>query len=285
MSGIERQFLVSTDSSGLLGTPEVWKKVWASAFDRSNFKGFEMIGWGGWFHLWTNFLISEAGKKGCNVVGIHGRMGTEITHNPLKNLRARIGSSLLLDTPYLVNNYGNKLNYILLHAPELDISNTRQLVVDSSHIINQLFVENHLSIDSLGKAIGTVKQLRSEGVNAGIMFDLFHYFNSHNQRHALDARWRELLHQVDRVLNGQEGIPTGLHIPVGTNKIDSFPEEVTDRIWLDLGILVNEHPETVLVIENRQRGLNQLFPTDKEISIQGERNARLLDRFSNCKFI
>lgn len=288
MSRQERQFIVSTDSSGLFGTPAVWKEVWSNAFKHPRFKGFEMIGWGGKFRLWTEYLVREAQKTGCNIVGIHGRIGNEETHDPYKNLKALVGNNLIIDTPFLVKRYGGKLNYILLHAPELETAQAQQFVVDNSHLIRQIYIENHLSASSFGKAVEIAQQLHWNGVNSGIMFDMFHYYNSHDQKSSSINRWEELIYRVRWLLETthvREDIPLGIHVPVGTNTVDSFPEDITNDMWLDVGMITKDYPEVMLVVENRQSGVNQLMLTKKEIMLQKERNNKILDKFSDCGLI
>jgi len=288
MSRLERPFLVSSDSSGLLGTPETWRRVWEPAFEKSNFKGFEMIGWGGKLEAWTKYLIDQAEINGCNIVGIHGRIGNEHTPHPISNFKALLGNNLIIDTQSLTRDYGDKFEYILFHAPELE--NPRGFEVVSKHgaDIKQIFVENHLSIGSLGKAIEIAERLKHKDINAGVMFDLFHYFNASDQALPIEKRWKNLMHQVRRVTEAtqnKQDITLGFHVPIGTNLIDSFPPEVSNHMWQDFSDILNQYPEIMIVFENRQLGIDQLLLSPNAARKQSQHNRMILEKFSEIKLI
>lgn len=288
MSRNERPFLVSNDSSGLLGTPAVWRQAWDPAFEKPNFKGFEMIGWGGRLHAWTEFLIDQARKNGCDIVGIHGRIGNEHTQNPLSNLKALFGNLLIIDTPDLVNKYGCKLEYILFHAPELETPKNFNAVAENDTNIKQVFVENHLSIGSLGKAIEIAERLKYQDINSGVMFDLFHYFNAHDHSLPVEKRWSALMHQVRHVtetVQDKQEITVGFHVPIGTNPIDSFPKEISNSMWQDFSDILASHPQIMVVFENRQRGVDQLHLLPAAFEKQRQRNQSVIENFSDLGLI
>lgn len=243
---------------------------------------------GGKFRFWTELLLREAEKHECNIVGIHGRIGNEKTSSQLSNMKARLGNLILVDNHDLLEKYGSKFDYVLLHVPEFEQESTRILAIQNSKTIRQLFIENHLAIGSFGKAIEVVRQFRFQGVNAGIMFDLFHYFNSHNRTLPIGERWKELMTQLDWLLNmvsDGTATPCGIHLPIGTNTIDSFGDDIDDAMWKELGSILAEHPKVLLVLENRQKGFNQLTVNTKNVAIQRNRNAQLLEKLSKLSIL
>ncbi len=290
----ERQLVVSTDSSGMFGTPNHWQDVWGFAKEDSRFAGFEMLGWGGRMRFWTDFLIENAEKTGCNIVGIHGRTGG--LHDAYSfSHRVVLGTlnNLLIPTPELVTRYGSQVSYILVHGPELRLHPNRVAIHENRYKIRQLCIENHIRPGAVGSALELVRELRFDGVNAALTFDLFHYASAHDHRprgNGFAEVWRETMRTVDWILketdaNG-EPIPVKFHIPMGLNPEDSLPiSEINDNMWCEFGDRLDGHPGLQVVIENQQQGRDLLRTTPRSRAAQRDRNKILVDTLTDARII
>jgi hypothetical protein len=242
----------------------------------SNFAGFEAIAW-----KWIHPLLHLASQRDLNVVGLHGRTGG-IHDSYSYPDRFVLGMlNLILANTFDVINYSPHVEYILFHAPEFKNESIAHYLKNGSPKPKLVFIENHLRTGAEGSALAVARDLRLDSVNAGVMFDLYHYYR--RQDHPTDPyiRWERtlstlswLLHQTD---DAGSPIPVGIHLPIGTNPHDSLPVASIDtNMWCDLGCLIKEHPELpYIVIENQQGGLGGALPL--HLDSQRDRNRRIVD--------
>lgn len=277
----ERKFAVSSDSSSLLGNPKYWEEVWRPAIQHERFAGFEMLGW-----LWAGkFLVEPAKDLNLKIIGIHGRTGGIHDQYALLD-RAVLGglNYLLLPTPKLVEHFKN-LKYILIHGPELRIKENRLAITENAKSINTLYIENHLRPGALGSALEAARELRADGVNAGVMFDLFHFARAYDHRkngNGLGDIWPRILSNLDMLYTQKDDegkkIPVSIHLPLGTNKGDSLNfEEITPQMWRDLAEALKARPETLVVIENQQAFPANIVMIASWRDSQRKRNTKMLE--------
>lgn len=286
-----RTLVGSTDSSGMFGWPQHWKDIWGFALSDPRFKGFEMVGWGGrHMRFWTEFLIKNAQKTGCNIVGIHGRTGgLHDTYSLLHRIQLGTLNHLIIPTTDLVRRYGTKFSYILVHTPELRLRENRVVIHEHRGDIRQLSVENHIRPGAVGSALELVRELRRDGVNAALTFDLVHYTTAHDHRPRTNGfrdTWNDMLRTVDWILGERDAsgapIPVNFHVPVGVNPADSLPtREITDAMWSALGARLDGRDDVRIVMEYQSSGTHLFLTTPKarhEISGNLERSVEALDR-------
>lgn len=265
MSQERAGFATSADSSGLLGTPEEWEGVWGFLRNDPRWRGFEMYPWrlpgmdAMW--SWTDFLFKRAESLGCNVVGIHGRTGgIHESYTLGGRLEMGVINGLMLPTADLVRKYGAKVNYLLIHGPEVRLAENRVALKEKTDGINMLYVENHIRPGALGAAVEVARELRHDGVNAGVMFDLVHYLIAYDHRGGnFRDVWEQMLVTIAWAGNQTDKkglLPFGIHLPVGTNREDSLMiDSIDETMWRDLGQVIDVRPDTLVVLENQQAGL------------------------------
>lgn len=284
----ERKFAVSTDSSGVLGTPKVWKELWAFLDNDPRFEGFEMIAWGGKFRWWTRYLFEQAPKHQCPVIGIHGRMGGvhDIEQYHLRFLTF-IVNNFVADTTTVAKTYGPHCRYILFHNPELRGQKTRKMLAQEANNINLLYVENHVGAGSVGAALEIAQELKVDNIKTGVAFDLAHFTRSYPSILDLKAQWAKALKSFDWILRETDvsgNIPVGIHIPLGTDMSDNLPlEEINKKMWRDLAVMM-EGRDLQIVVENKQSG-NPFFITTKARIQQVERNKKVIEALTKNQII
>ena len=272
------RFMVSTDSSGVLGVPEHWKEVWEPAIEHKNFAGFEAISW-----IWICGLLEKADKEGIKIGGFHGKTGNNLCSSSRSDrLLTGIVNSMLMTTDNLFHNFGNNGGYVLIHEPEI-IKHEADLGKRKSRI-NDLRIENHPNPGSLEETYKVVSRLRENGINAGLMVDLFHLFNEFVKRGNNDRPrviWSKVRKRVgnllDEIDSRNDPIPVSFHVPVGLNKNDSLPTTLLTReVFRDIARMT-DRKGTFVVLENQQGGLNMIITTEKSRKRQRDRNEELLN--------
>lgn len=282
----EKKFIVSTGSAGALADPLLWRKLWPEIETDERFGGFEMIGWGDLFWDRTSYLLDKAAQLGIKVAGIHGRIGTVTEGRSLASkIRIKLINNFLVSTRALLSTYTKEVDYVLVHQPEMFIPVNIKAALLNKAKIKLLFLENNPSKGSLEKALDKIKELRTSGVNAGLTFDLYHFFKT-LPRGEFETDWHETLQKLQELTqqSAKENFPMAVHIPVGTDLGDSFPmEEMTDSSWQDLGWILKKE-NLRIVIENQQSN-GRLFLNKSQISSQVKRNQLILAKLSQTGVI
>lgn len=284
----ERGFATSADSSGLLGTPRVWEQVWGFLRDDPRWRGFEMYPWrlSGMDRVWdwTEFLLRQAEDLGCNVVGIHGRTaGIHESYTLRNRLMMGVINALLLPTPDLIERYGSRVDYLLIHGPEVRLVKNRMALRQGADRVKLLYIENHIRPGALGAAVEVARELRQDRVNAGVMFDLVHYLNAYDHRdEGFRGHWETMLAAIEWASNqrdvGGRLLPFGIHLPLGTNPEDSLMiDKIDSGMWKELGRVVNSQPDVLVVLENQQAGMGRVYVDAASQRRQERRNRMLVD--------
>jgi hypothetical protein len=287
MGGIERRVVVSTDSSGVLGTPrDVWQEVWGFMEDYPGFQGYEMIGWGGRLSFWTDSLLSQAEKAGCKVVGIHGRTGgLKDGDNPAEGVVMTFINAFIVPTPELIRHYGSRLEYVLVHSPQMypDQHFSALEPKNCGPKFGKLYIENNVRREGLSDTVRVVKEIFNHyGIQAGVMFDLCHYVRSLGVGHSVGENWEMAMDKLQELFNLKYGngkpLGVGIHLPVGLSG-DSLPvEEYTADMWKRFKALLDQRPGILVVIENQQLGFrDKVLPSKSSMRKQRERNQRIAD--------
>jgi hypothetical protein len=272
------RFMVSTDSSGVLGVPEHWKEVWQPAMEHKNFAGFEVISW-----FWICGLLGKADKEGIKIGGFHGKTGNNLCSSSSSDrLSTGFVNSMLMTTDRLFHNFGNNGGYVLLHEPE--IRRHFDKLDKYKGQINDLRIENHPNPGSLEETYKVVCKLREGGINAGLMIDLFHLFMEFRKKGNNDRQeviWGKVRRRVgnlfDVIDSKGDSIPVSFHIPLGLNKKDSLPAELlTEGVFRNIAKMTNRKG-TIAVLENQQGGLNIIMTTPESRKRQKDRNEGLLN--------
>ncbi len=279
--------MVSSDSSGLLGTPRHWAEVWKPAIDHEKFAGFEVISW-----LWIDPFVKEAEKMDLKISGYHGRTGghhDSYTH--VDNIFLQISNNLLVSTPKLIERYSHKEEkYILVHSPEMKNHNNLKIAEDNALKIKSLKIENHLRPGALWTSFSIVKELRSNGVEAGMMVDLAHLVKEFNYSEKdFNKIWNKIIRNIDELFamvdTYGKPLPISFHIPLGLNE-DSLPANlITKEMWSNLASRIRPRQDAFIVIENQQGGLDALVTTRKSRIVQQLRNARIIDLLDSTGII
>lgn len=279
-------FVVSTDSSGVLGTPKVWRQLWGFAQEDSRFLGFEMIAWGGRLSFWPDYLFSQAKKLGCQIKGIHGRLGGLDDVGSLSDrVMSRLVNALLTPTPALVTRFAQHCDYIVLHAPELRTEANQTVFKKEASKVNLLFVENHVRPGSVGATLEIARELAGEGLKTGVVFDLVHYMRTYRGTCHL-GQWQRAVKAFDWVLEemGRERTPLMFHLSLGTDLSDSLPfEQMTEPMWQDLAQRRREG-NFLLGIENKVAGYPFFLPPSARAK-EVDRNRRIIDKLIEQKLI
>lgn len=273
---MERKFGVSTDSSGVLGTPETWRGVYGFLMNEKNFLGFEMLGW-----RWAKSLLKLAADNDVKIVGIHGRMGLKdgFAKGFRQNLRIKSLEFTLNNTATLLNLHSG---YLLLHETEAG-NRAEEIANAKATSCNTLFVENIPDVSSLEGTLKTAADLASSGVPSGVMFDLQHYAFELMRTPNTNHTWDRVLNALDKTLETLESkkpkIRAGIHLPIGEDAIDSLSfDQMSFDMWLDLTAILNKHPQTITIIENQQAGINQAIVLGKSIKRQRAINETKINR-------
>jgi hypothetical protein len=194
---------------------------------------------------------------------------------------------IILPTPKLIT-YRDQVEYILVHGPELKNNHHLELVEATLNAETTIFIENHIRPGSDGTALSIANDLRVSGVNAGVMFDLFHYFRRFNGHLSLEERWQKTVQRLQwhfrQLDENAQSIPIGIHIPVGNNRFDSLPvEAITLSMWRGLGTIINRYSPAQIIIENQQAGFAGAVPI--KLLEQYERNRRIIDILRRAQVI
>jgi hypothetical protein len=282
----ERALIASTESLGVFGTPREWKDVWNFATKDPRFGGFEMIGWGGpYMDLWTRTLISQAGKEGCTIAGIHGRNAGDLYRYPLSSaLSMGALNRFIISTPDLFRNYGHTMSYVLVHASEMRMKKNVAAAMNSRFSLHEVSVENHV-LDPIDRDIQIIKNLCHIGVRAGMTFDFAHYdivrrkFQPYATYEELWSDSLKTLSTILRISNTDGGtIPVHLHIPYGANADDSIRfHEITPSMWNNMASCIQDFPDVKIVIENPESGRDLVKTSTSSRDIQRERNHMMVD--------
>src|SRR3989344_71203 len=154
-----------------MGTPRTWSDVSGFLKDDPNFAGFEMIGWD---FLWQrcHLLLAQARKSGCNVIGIHGRIGKQESPRLIDQFRVGLINRIVVPTTK-ITRFANNADYLLVHGRELHPQKNRNAVLSLSNFpTTTLFIENDMIPGALGETVDLCSQLRNNDINAGVMLDL-----------------------------------------------------------------------------------------------------------------
>lgn len=258
----EQKFIISTDSSGILGTASKWERVWGPAKQDPQFKGVEAIGWS-----WFPYQINSYREKEIGVEGIHGRTGgVDDSYGLFDRLKLEFLNRLLLKTDSLLKiNHG--ISYVLVHGPELKSLQKMQLCVANSNLDKIIFVEGHLKPGATDTSRAIARQLRVEGVNAGLMADLCHislsevrHVNNYNK--AWDYTINIARGNFQEALRSDPDFPIGIHVPIGDGEGLPWGEMDDDKLK-DIARLRNEFPQLTTVIESQQKLQDAIFLTNK----------------------
>lgn len=285
----ERKTLVSTDCLGVLGTPRLLSEVYKFDLARK-IDGLEMIGWSGTSGSRLRSLIFEAQKYRWKVYGVHGRTGGIHDSFSIQHRLFLMTLNLaLIETRTLAKNYED-IPYILIHTPVLR-SHT-DVAALKEYRKELVFCENHIRITGAGGALEGVIRLRQLGIKAGLMFDLFHYFEADHDSLDFDAKWNNGLAYLEKVIlksrdfNEQE-FPVGIHLSMGRNLSDSFENrELTVERLKRLARVINADERVVyFVIENLDKFPAIIIPVGRFINRQRDWNKRNLEKLSEAGLI
>lgn len=272
------RFMVSTDSSGVLGVPRHWKEVWEPAMKHKKFAGFEVISW-----LWTSKLLKKAEKEGLKIGGFHGKTGNDLYSGCYADgILTKGVNIILMPTNNLIDNFGKNGEYILIHEPE--IRKYTNGLGKNGRVINDLRIENHPNPGSLEKTYEVVCKLRESGINAGLMVDLFHLFKEFTRKGSNDRYevvWGKVRGSMGNLLDvidsKNNSTPVSFHVPLGLNKKDSLPNDLlTEKVFRDIATMT-DRKGTFVVLENQQGGFNMIMTTEKSRKRQKDRNEGLLN--------
>ena len=259
----KRHFSVSTAPSGLMGTPRTWSDVWGFLKDDPNFAGFEMIGWD---FLWQrcHLLLAQARKSGCNVIGIHGRIGKQESPRLIDQFRVGLINRIVVPTTK-ITRFANNADYLLVHGRELHPQKNRNAVLSLSNFpTTTLFIENDMIPGALGETVDLCCQLRNNNVKAGVMFDLHHFLGQLDEDVNYAEKWKTTLNALSWLINSRdfegEEFPIGIHVDLGEVEEDSLKQNhKTKDLWEDLAFILVTHPDVRIVIEDELPLKDQLF--------------------------
>lgn len=254
-----RQVLISANCVGVMGEPRDLAKIW----DKSALNKVEMIAWRGRMEG----LLREARDSGYGVVSFHGRMGGfKEGDSTSDSLKLALTQAMIVPTPQLVANYGKEYE-ILVHAPHLrDKRNIRALTGKKD--LKGVWVENHHAGNAgINEAIDRVRELRTNGVPAGVMFDMCHFIggiflNSNNFSNLWEYTLQFLQDELTTLTDSRgQPIPVGIHLPVGTDPGDSLPidQRISNCMLLDFATIINKGGVERLVLESQPSDLRNVI--------------------------
>ncbi len=258
MSKGEKWFALSTGSLGPFANLSDLECAWGKeVLEMLNFAGPEVIAWRGW-----KKTLSEAQEMGLRVAGIHGRTGGE-------GLIRRCLDASLAPTSDLLSQGKKDGPYVLIHESEARKEEVKEGVIKRAKGL--IMIENSTGSCSLESVVEMVEFLRSQNVEAKLMFDLFHYYRY--LQSGLEEGWRKTLDKLEEMLS-LEAIMGGIHLPLGTDLGDSFPlEQISRGMWMRLKN-IREDLELLLVVENQQEMPGALMPMI--VRGQRERNGGMI---------
>lgn len=290
---IKNELIVSTDSLGIFGDPRNLDIVWGFLKKEPSFGGVELMGFRSHFHSPLEDTVRRIRENGFRISGIHGRIGAYLK-NPLEILRQRsfnpiiaaFLNGIVVDTPRLLGDCGSKgIDYVLFHVSEVDVERNFQMITGRGENTPAIFIENDYTSDpqGLNRAVERVKQLRGQGRNARLMFDMYHAAMSPYHQSPL-LIWKKAIESLANVRKTGDDLLGGVHIPLGLRMDDSLPfEEIMDdcQIWRDFAGVLNEDGGVLRrVVENQQLGFRNLTkPSLSSLRAQGVRNRTIYDKF------
>lgn len=226
----ERPFTVSTGHS-LIVTPREMAQIYGDLHQERNFRGVEAIGW-----IWSSLFLPGLRAQKFDVIGLHGRTSAYLESSQTKDhLFAFFTNALVLSTSRLLELASQQpgLEYALVHADELQVPK-RQSQIDALLGQNQnpesiFFIENNSRLRGLDVALYHVYRLLSKGINAGLAFDMVHFFSECNG--GANEKMADTINRLGDILS-KVNFPVIVHIPIGRNPGDSLPmDEIDHSQW------------------------------------------------------
>lgn len=267
-------FIVSSDCVGRFGDPNETDNVWDFAKREEGFLGVEVIAWK---NIVRNFDRLIQGK--LKVAGLHGRMGRHKSEPLGSKLRSSALDSNIVGVDELLKE-APKTSYVLMHSAYLDNPQVKEKVTENVKSIRTILIENHVHKGALNEALGHAFSLRKNGVNAGIMIDIVHYFYETGKKpKEFSLYWSDMVLAVERTIEAAKKedpkMPIGIHIPVGTREDDSlFMDGIEAKQWQKLAGIIHDRPNTPVILENQQDGLGLYFLTAEDALTQKNRNEK-----------
>lgn len=277
---------VSSDAVGVFGPLHGLKDIYGSAMEKPNFAGIELIGW-----LWLNSLIRQSEESQIPVEGVHGRTGGVHDSYHLHD-RIQLGAlnELIVSTPTLVSKYAPRFPYTLIHGPELRHLPHLEAIRNSNNgSEHSLFIENHIRPGSFGDATEKAKRLYRDGIQSGVMIDLYHYIETFPNCVTLSERWDHLVIDIaetlDFIATNYPNLAVGFHVSIGTKRNDSLPLKDLNRgHWLAFKSSIDGEDVRV-VFENQLEGKGSVYATKKARLEEHDRVMPIIDMFDNIGII
>ncbi|MFA6250555.1 MAG: hypothetical protein WC686_03575 [Candidatus Shapirobacteria bacterium] len=142
-----------------------------------------------------------------------------------------------------------------------------------------VYVENCCEPDSLELTIRAVAGLRERGVSARVLVDLVHYYKEIHQMAAIvgegvENNLKRMLADLSRILEKEKYL--GMHLPLGTRKVDSLPfEAISGPFWKIMAKFIVDGGFSQVTLENQRKWGNYVgLPVTRE---DVARNRRILD--------
>ena len=280
-----RRFVVSADQGGIFISPRIWADLYLGSINKlcldDHFVGTEMYPW---IHpLLVERVMEEYSILGVGLEGMHLRTGGIHESYGWRNRAILAGlNQAMVNTPKALSLWGDKFNYMLIHSPEARNEDVKIAMRTTRNTF--FYIENHKHTGAYGTSVAVARDGVTSGLNVGVMFDLWHDFESLNH-HNDDAKKIQLLvsnlewvlQQADQ--NNISGV--GLHIPLGLS--DCLPEQNRTNILNSVGKLINEPQYSKyvrhIVLENQPLPLDAIsmpFWKVRKYARENEEKLRLI---------
>lgn len=278
------EVVVSTDILGMFGRIRDIEKIYGPKY-----KKLELIGW----NLTLDRHIKEAEELGYEISSIHGQVTS--LNAPIylsEKIYLMLINLILKPTPVLLN-YGRKYD-LLFHVGNINLSNLIAIISNKNNL-SKIWIENeHWGIKSIERVMQIVNRLRTDGVNAGITFDLAHFIGTKNLlSNNFDYFWKETLRLIEmKLFNARDHknnlIPLSLHFPVGPNMADALPIEnkLTIDMLKDFSQLLKFNRIERLIIENQQINIkDKFYLNSNRINSLKKRNDMIIEKLAKVGII
>lgn len=270
----------STDVIGVFGDIDDFKQVYGFALD-GIVSGVEMVG----ISMRLPHRIRSFEDAGVKVGCIHGRPGG------IREIRAAKAKGIIFAANTVIIPTQSLLEYntnrdVLVHAPELRSETNKKAVMTHGNKEGIFWIENHSGGEAaLNEVLNLVTDLRAAGVNAGVIFDPCHLIGGEDLKEGnIEVHWPIVLNMINNLTSQQDQdgsqIPFGLHLAVGTLKIDSLPvDEISDDMWREMAGLIRDTHINRIVFEYQREGLtNYLWPAKNDLGIARRRVEVIFNR-------
>ena len=244
---------------------------------KEKFLGLEIIGW-------KNVVrsLEKLQQDRLKISGIHGRMGRAKREAAGFKVRSYLLDSNIVDLQELLKK-APEVSYILLHSVSLDETKNKEKVLNNRHLPRTIMVENHVHKGAMKQALEHTLSLRENGINAGIMIDIVHYFYENSiPPEKMSDGWKDMLSTVRKTIKDAKtadfNTPIGIHLPVGTNEVDSLLlDHVTNGQWKALADIIHNEANVPTVLENQQKDVGLFFLTPEAALVQKGRNEKVFE--------